>query len=68
MKYISKMNDTKVNSMSFRVEYYTSEQKMQAITLLPLQWHLQPFLLNSVRQKMSQRDWSRARMCFNRIK
>lgn len=68
MKYISKMNDTKVNSMSFCVEYYTSEQKMQAITLLPLQWHLQPFPLNSVRQKMRQRDWSRARMCFNRIK
>lgn len=51
MKYISKMNDTKVNSMSFCVEDYTSEQKMQAITLLPLQWHLQPFLLNSVRQE-----------------
>jgi len=55
MKYVSKMNDTKVNFMSFCVEYHTSEQKMHAITLLPLQWHLQPFLLNSVRQKMSQR-------------
>lgn len=55
------MDDGEVNTMSLGVESYTSALEMQPITLLALQWHLQPFLLNSVRRKMSQRDWSRAR-------